>query len=772
MLTKILRLVREWACLRWGRRAYSNRAERRLDLTEGHSGRNDSNVQGNPTEIPVNYDQATPDDELTDASRVDHDRQVTTASEPDTPGSNGLDDPSLDPPEETTPYWDPPPTRPAKDLGPSKTSSATTIPELPEESPDVVPGGDSEQKAPSSHGGRRSRSVRNGSPPKKRNTNSEKRAQFTHRPELICRKPRGSRTWEVILSAGDKCKIAEVLRGGLTLAVANHEYHLSSFVGSLAIAYVDGKQDEIPLFPGKPMVFKSRNNWVGDGRRVRGITSGYFIVVAPKQWKRKGPAPVAPEPCTDSDFRAHFFYLPRGAPHGVVDGFEECRVALIQSGFNLVGDRVFDDLTDGELFVGGVPELHCADGVVWARVGEEGKEGWKGENFKPVERPLADVLGSRQGRFFVRTYDGESKLLDSSEFRYLSSLTGIRVNGEPYSANTLLMPLSMGHSPTEVRFAGTDGNTIHPMLATGSDEAHATVQPGGAVIVAPDPHGDEIHCALETSAGCVETVINLPRVWWRLERDDGESDGWRGVNVNMTRQEFLQYADTDAKVQLRLPQRISSVGVGFGDELGREYPSLNSDRNAICTIPLAEFRDYLQIDQRSGSITSLNVRCEQAVLTLILISADPVLEISSFTSDPAQVVAGETATLKWITRNAESCGAAIEPGIGPVDPSGSTAVALNETVTFTLRLTASDMDALTRELTLRVRSQRWPGKRPGARVKRTGGGWRLGKGFSCSEIDAAGLTNAEAMGRSIPIDRRRRSTHQANIEIIASMNDA
>ena len=365
---------------------------------------------------------------------------------------------------------------------------------------------------------------------------------------------------------------------------------------------------------------------------------------------------------------------------------------------------------------------------------------------------------------FVRVFDGESKLLDSDEFRYLRDFREIRMNGKPYSANTILVPPPTGHSPTELQFVGADGATIQPVVAT--DGNHTTVQAGGVVIIAPHPKGDEVSCRLSCGTSHIDTVIKLPRIWWRMERDDGQSDDWRDTPRSMTRQEFRTYANVGTRIGLRLPVQITSVSVGFDEELDRVYRSSKSgDETVLC---LADFADYSQIDQRLNTDASLNVQCGEAVMTLFRVSADPVPRIISFSSEPAAVSAGEKALLQWATRNSESCGAAIEPDIGSVKLSGNIPVAPTETTTFTLRLTASGMDDVTTDITVTVRSQL--GKKLFARVKRKDGGLRRGKGFSRGEIHAAGLTHSEATHRSLPIDRRRRSTHRTNVDTIREVD--
>ena len=560
----------------------------------------------------------------------------------------------------------------------------------------------------------------------------------------------------------------EVRHRGEPLSVANGEYSLPSLSGSLSIEYEDRELDSLPLFDREPMVFKSRNGWRGDARKVAGISSGHYIVVAPKEWKRTGPAPVAQEGCADADFIAHYFYAKSGESAQDVGGFEGQTVGLTQSRLELTGYRLYDDSKDGEFFVGDAPRLRPAPGVVWARIGEEKVDGWA-ENFKPAERTLAEVLDGRQGRFFVRVYNDDAKLMDSGEFRYLRDLREIRLNGEPYTANTLLVPPLAGHSPTEVEFICVDGATILPTLAT--DELHATTQPDGAVIVAPNPESDLIACTLSSGSSRVDTVIKLPRIWWRMELDCDEFDEWRDTPVVMTRQQFREHAYSGSAVRMRLSPRIASVGVGFDSDMGRKYFSRNTENGTTCFIPLVDFNDYPEIDQHLNEDALLNIECDEAAGTFIRVSADPVPAIISFISEPAIVNAGETSKLHWTTRNAEAGGGVINPAVGSVGSSGNTTVTPTDTTTYTLRLMASGREDVRKDITVTVRSHSQLGEEPTARVRR-GGSFRRGKGFSRSELHITCLTAGDAARLSIPIDRRRRSKHQVNIETIQRLIDA
>ena len=716
MLSKIFQLIQVWLRFLWRQSTHSNEDE--------------SNSNPPP---PIQE----PEREPSKVCLGGLNRQIHTDIETDAPSNN-------------------------RDQG----SSANTYTDLGKDSTNSKQCKDAEPKTPHNTGGKREgRHTPTQQPPK---DSVEAKRQFKPRLELICRQNHHSLQWELVLSADGECNISEVRHdGGELLGKRNGEYPIKSFARTLSITLENDEHLEFMLFDRTPMVFKLRNNWNGDGRMVRAITSGFYIVIVPKKWNRTGLVPFEPEGCTDPGFSAHSFSRKRSNSTGDVGGFEECEVALTKSGLMLTGDSVFDDSEDGELFVGAVPKLNLMLGGVWARVGKEATYG-SGENFKPSERCLADVLQGQQGWFFVRVYDNDAKLLDSCEFRYLRDLREIRVNGERYSANTLLVPPSTGYSSMNLQFVGADETLMHPILAT--DGTNATVQPEGVLIVEPHPKNDAVSCNLVSGTSLVNTVIKLPRIWWQMKRDGGKSDEWHDTPLAMTRQEYREYANEGAAIQLRLPPRITTVRVGFDEELDRVYsPPKGGDDTEL---GLADFVDYSQIDQRPYKDASLNIQCDAAVLTLIRIIADPVPTIISFTAEPVEIVAGERAKLRWAIRNAESNGIVIDPRIGSVDSSGSMEVFPTETMTFTLKLTASGMDEVMKDLTLIVRSRTQPGEKLFACVKRTNGGYRRGKGFSRDEIHTAGLTIADASRLSITFDRRRKSAHRGNTKTIGRFIDA
>ena len=580
----------------------------------------------------------------------------------------------------------------------------------------------------------------------------------------MCRRIPASACWEVILTAGEEGQIAAVLLEGAPLDFIDGQCRIPSLGDCLTISCQDGQKHVIPLFEGEPLIFKLRKNWAGEGRRTSGMTGGHFIVIAPKTWQRAGHAPVDSDGCADPEFRAHYFYRDASAADGGVDGFCEWN-DFSATGIELIGRRILDDSNDGELFVGDPPDLKPSPNFSWARVGEETENGW-GDSFRPQRQSLAEVLDGRTGRFFLRVYDSNVSMLDSLAFRHLPNLRQIYVNGTEYAPDKVLVPGPTGYPPTAVCFVDANGSMLSPVLPTG---ARQKVLSSGAIEVPQHPDGDCIVCSFGPDARCVNIVVDLPRIWWRLEDGRADSGTWRDTPLVMTREEFRKHGHSGATISV-LSKRQASVRVGFGDDLDQPYR--RTIKNDHISVPLVHFVDHAQIDKRLSDDACFNVECAQEIVPLIVISADPMPEILSFDAEPTTIVVGEETALEWKTRNASNVRIAIVPDAGAVEVDGTCIVCPAETTTYTLMLAVLGADDISRTVTVTVNSPAIPGEQQAPRVISTASGWRTGKGFSTGELEDAGLTAKEAANRSIPIDRRRRTSHQANVETIRRMLDA
>ena len=580
-------------------------------------------------------------------------------------------------------------------------------------------------------------------------------------PKLVCRA--NGTQWEVVLSTPDECQLKAVDHNGQGLEPEAGECILPSLGGHLSIVYGGGRLD-LPLCNDNPMVFKLGADWSGWGRYLNGINDGYFIVIAPKEWTRIGPPPVAPEGCTDGRYLAHYFHRSKRDTEDVA-GFEEDALGLNTVSADLEGRTLFDDAKAGRLFGLCPPRLKRSKGIAWARIGEEGGGVWSGENFRPPKQTLAEILRERQGHFYVRVYDQHTKLQDSCEFRYLRDLKEIRVNDEPYTHDTVLLPGAEGHAATVVSFVANA-----PLdLKVRSTHANAN---GSRVIVDPHPAADDVRCTLASDDGRVDIQLHLPRIWWRVEHGAGSSTEWCDKPLNITRRQFAEWGKGGGKMRVRLPRRFRSVGVGFNDALEKRYYTVRADgiNHVQLLVPLDGFVAYPQIAERLNEDVALNVDCGGAVVTLIQVAHDPLPRINRFTCDSSTVEKGQRATLRWKTANTEASNVAIEPGVGAVLPSGSKDVAPTTDTTYTLRLTTPGLAPVTKMLQVMTIPRR---HRTGQLMASVMGHGKLrrGKGFALGELCAASLTIEDAKQLLVRIDKRRRTTHPINVAMIRRLFD-
>ena len=577
---------------------------------------------------------------------------------------------------------------------------------LPPWSPPPPSGNDGEGRGSKPGGPRNIPGRRNGPSrsPSQDEYVSKYRSTYRPKPELICRRTNALQ-WEVVLSAVEGYGIKEVRcdHVGKPLVMMKGEYSLPSLTGSLYIEQEDRETYELPLFNGTPLIFKMRNSWSGDGRKVGGITNGHYIVIVPNHWRRTGHIPVEAEVCKDSEYMAHYYYITKSPSAGDVGGFEKYALPLTDSYLELEGNRVFDDSDEGELFVGANLRLNTMPGVVWARIGEEKKGGW-GLNFMPTEQTLlTDILNGQQGRFYIRVYDDEIKLLDSDEFRYMRDLREIRVNGETYTKNTLIGPPYSER--TVLRFIGEAGSNLVPTIPQSTK--YTKVCEDGRLFLDPHPNADTVSCELNSGdANSVRLVVMVPRVWWRIEVGESSiSAKWRDKPLVTTQAELREYANSHAIIRVRLPRRVSSIRMGFGNNLDLKIGDLiDVGTSREFELDLYDFIDHTELDLRQPlkEGVSFYVQIESTVLPLIQIHADRTPEIVSFTSMPTEITIGEEVTLHWETRNAESSNVSIVPEIGQVQSSGSTRTPLYETLKFTLRLRVKGFKEISRSVMVKV----------------------------------------------------------------------
>ena len=447
---------------------------------------------------------------------------------------------------------------------------------------------------------------------------SNKRCRSLLRPKLICRENPASHSWDVILSAYEECPLEKVYsesENPETVPEVDQEEHSIPLLSeNLIVECGNEYKTTISLFDKKePLIFKLQKDWTGTGHRVSRITRGYFILIAPKTWERKGDVPAEPNNCVDSDFKVHFLNTTSGEDFGTLGKWKIPSPGQV---IKLIGERIFDDSEEGDLFIDDVPTLDKKklSGIVWARVGEEKRNGWKGINFKPHEECLPEVLGDRKGkgRFFLRVYDKEAILVDSVDFRYLNELKKIRIDDEEYTEGMLLAPESSGYPLIKIQFIGTDGVMMPQLL----DNPNCKVNSSGIIEIPANKKADTINCFLNSSGGKVKITLNLQQIWWCKKKPDNTEFGeWCARPFDMTQKDFLQQAEEKVRIYFS-PRKLKSIPIGFGNE--------SELVEQICKdgIPLSYFTSHDEIINKLENDTHLNIIWNEKIFPIIHLQPD------------------------------------------------------------------------------------------------------------------------------------------------------
>ena len=430
----------------------------------------------------------------------------------------------------------------------------------------------------------------------------------TERASLRCRETGDG--WEIYLAIPQESAVVKVTHGGDELQVSSEtELPLSQFAGDVIVHYQDNTA-MLTLFnaaDGKPLFFKMRENWEGEGRLVNNPTQGYVVAIAPLDYADGWDTdePHDPEECVDENFEARFLFLEGAAPG---------RPAPMR----IKGKTLYDDAEvkdHGKLYIGAPPELRVDPQITDARIVEETGvreyNDW-GENFNPHRQSIASVMDGRDGRFSIRTYhDGD--LQESKPFRYFPALRRIAINGKQHSPGNALMPDTRAgtHREMALRFELDSGATLRPDSVSHDDEVH--IDDDDVVIIPPSPSIQTITCDFPNRASI---AVAVPRVWWRLIDEDGEPRNWGGETHEFSRNEFMNL--TKSRVEIRTPPAIKAVEVGFSDDAMNER---KASQGAV-EFGLMVFADYKEVFDALDKTLHLNIRVNGQTAPILRVLAD------------------------------------------------------------------------------------------------------------------------------------------------------
>ncbi len=444
----------------------------------------------------------------------------------------------------------------------------------------------------------------------------------TEKASLRCRETAGA--WEIFVALPEDREAvkASYVEDELGLDILDdNEIRLIRYDGVVSVRY-ENDDDLIQLADAsmdKPLFFRMRRNWEGEGWLVNNPSAGYILAIAPQgytgEWGNV-ESDIEPEDCGDSNFQARFLFL-EGAPPGAI-------TPMRLEGATLRDDS--DTAHHGELYIGAPPELsvdpQISVAVIVEETGERADNKWV-QDFQPHNQSIMSVLDGREGRLSVRTYlDGTRQ--DTRTFRYFPGLSRITLDGQPHAAyaDTVAFPDKGDgtHRAIELRFVADNDDLLRPTeakatVAAATEPADLQITDAGVVVIPPLPSIDAVKCEFPNRA---LITLALPRVWWRKTGPDGAVGDWSGAVFSIPRSEFAK-----TRLVIKTPTWVSSISMGFGDKTDSEFSAVRGKARV-------ELISFENAEELEGTRTLeedllLNIRINGQSAPIVRVLADPIV---------------------------------------------------------------------------------------------------------------------------------------------------
>lgn len=337
-----------------------------------------------------------------------------------------------------------------------------------------------------------------------------------------------------------------------------------------------------------PLLFKLTGNRE-QGRRVRALTQGWYLLVVPEHWRHKG---YESQYVSIKGYHAYCRLIDdrHGISFQTSDGKSHPITPHIAQ-FTLTGNNLNDaDESRGPLFGNTLPRIRVENPNAWQQVatiiiGEEGREReeWQSVVFVPdthsAEQDLPTEIAQWQASwFFIRFYDKYDQLIESTDFRLARGFSTIQVK----QASPL--PSENGHSATFVEFHHTADCVIKSLsdvkTATDSNITLAEI---------PQRHQFDKTDWKVAAQGYepIDITILVERIWWEIGTKEEAPSEWIDKPLVLTRADFAANSDKALWIRLPKPRWTNEIRAGFRQETARKF-SIKVIEQTV-SIPLCDF---------------------------------------------------------------------------------------------------------------------------------------------------------------------------------------
>lgn len=426
-----------------------------------------------------------------------------------------------------------------------------------------------------------------------------------HRVDILCW--REGVEWvfgcEIAVDTGDALPVSVVQRNAKLQPDTQHEnrWTLETLEDEIILDTTDDMPITIPLrAEGQFLVFRLTEHLSkrgAQGRRVPRMTSGTYLVVVPAGWtvadEDAAMIVVGPEPTRCPGHCVYIIACDREEHRSVAfrtSAGQQARISSRQQQFILEGTRIPDFTPDrGPLFVGNFPRIRATSPGAWDHlrrivVGFERGEAarwqiaYSPEPGEVIELPLG-LQNQAGGWFFLRFYDSNGELLESTDFRFLRTLHGVEVPHVPP------FPGEDGHSPCSICITHEPGTCFELRTRQLTCDRITQTDSSWTLLVPRDPNEDEVSLIVRCGPDvAVPLTLRVERIWWGDGTETRQPFQWCDHPFSLQRSDLT--ATTPRALWIRLPtdRWAKMIRVGFAEgDLRTCYP-LATTRE--CCVPL------------------------------------------------------------------------------------------------------------------------------------------------------------------------------------------
>jgi len=364
------------------------------------------------------------------------------------------------------------------------------------------------------------------------------------------------------------------------------------------------------------LIFKLLSGNKSEGIKVKQINSGDYLIIVPDNWVynqeiETGSKPIIEE-VLQTGLKAYYFYIEENTPKDLyfIDNNRDEKFVNNSGDFiELIGNKLENNFEkQGLLFGEKLPALKIKNQAARSRIqkiviGEEGadKTGWQNQinlfdGTSIIQ--LADIFNEiLSGWYFLRLYDDKDILIDSLDFRYISSVNKINY------INSCFTPGNDGHSMITIEIFHT--NAFYFPEQSGhypNIKIDNTLNDKLLISVIPNPNIKEVKLQAKTINGRnVNIFLQVDKIWWSINK--GETpDIWKDTALMLKKSDF-----NTKSILIRIPSDLAKGKIGFGFE-NRELRTYSLRHNLdFISIPLIE---YIDSEYEMNSLGRFKFYCE------------------------------------------------------------------------------------------------------------------------------------------------------------------